>query len=284
MMAKSLPAGGSADALMRGVALVLLCLVVFLPACTQTPTPTVEALRIAVIADASTAPLIDELAAAYEAARPHVTVVVERAANAERTLEALHSAQSALVSVSWLPETIKNDDSLWYIPFARDSIVVITHPSNPVGSLTLLQLRSIYQGQIFSWTDLGGPAIDIIPVSREDGAGTRIGFESLVMGKRDVTPTAVVMPGNEAVAEYVSTTPGAIGYVASAWLVPSVNLLAVEGVTPSPASIESGQYLLARPFFLVARSEPNGGLAEFMDWIREGEGREIVKRSYALAP
>jgi ABC-type phosphate transport system substrate-binding protein len=72
--------------------------------------------------------------------------------------------------------------------------------------------------------------------------------------------------------------------VASAWLVPSVNLLAVEGVTPSPASVADGRYLLARPFFLVAHTEPDGGLADFLNWAIEGEGQEIIKRSYAPAP
>ncbi|MGD9100378.1 MAG: hypothetical protein PVF45_07850, partial [Anaerolineae bacterium] len=68
------------------------------------------------------------------------------------------------------------------------------------------------------------------------------------------------------------------------WLTPAVNLLAVEGTTPSPASVEDGRYLLAHPFYLVARAEPHGGLAEFVDWVRDGGGREIVKRRYAPAP
>ena len=92
------------------------------------------------------------------------------------------------------------------------------------------------------------------------------------------------MPSNEAVVEYVASTPGAIGYVSSAWLVPAVNLLAVEGVTPSPAAVESGRYLLARPYYLVALAEPSGGLADLVRWIKEGEGQRIVQRNYALVP
>jgi phosphate transport system substrate-binding protein len=262
----------------------LLAFVLFLVACTRTPTPTDTAVQFALVADDSSAPLIEELVAAYRADQPHVTVRVERAPNAERALAVLRAGQFDLASVSWLLEGEKVEDTLWYQPFARDAIVMVTHPTNPVGGLTLLQLRAIFQGQTLFWNELGGLALEVVPVSREDGSGARFGFESLVMGGRGVTPTAVVMPGSEAVVEYVSATPGAIGYVASGWLVPAVNLLAVEGVTPSPASVADGRYLLARPFYLVARVTPEDGVAGFVDWVKGSAGQEIVKRRYAPAP
>jgi phosphate transport system substrate-binding protein len=276
----------------HALAHLLTCLLLLLSACIQTPTPAVQTVHFTLIADPSTAPLMDELVEAYIAGQPHATIRVEHAANAERALEALRAGQFDLASVSWLPEREKAarleptdlEDALWYQPFARDAIVVITHPTNPVGGLTLLQLRGIFQGQTLFWEDLGGLAIDVIPISREDGAGTRLSFESLVMGGRDVTTTAVVMPSSEAMVEYVSATPGAIGYVSSGWLIPAVNLLAVEGTTPSPASVEDGRYLLAHPFYLVARAEPDDGLAEFADWVKSGEGQEIIKERYAPAP
>lgn len=161
---------------------------------------------------------------------------------------------------------------------------MITHPSNPVGGLTLLQLRDIFQGQTLFWQDLGGLEIDIVPVSREEGAGTRASFESLVMEGRNVTPTAVVMPSGRAVVEYVSAHPGAIGYVSLGWLAPAVNLLALEGTTPSPGALEEGRYLLARPFYLVAERPPTGGLAEFVEWVSAGAGQEMVKQRYGPAP
>jgi phosphate transport system substrate-binding protein len=263
---------------------LLICLLAVAAACTQTPTSTIEAVQFSLVADTSTAPLVDELVAAYLADRPHVTIQVARAANAQRTLEALQAGQFDLASISWLPEREKAADTLWYRPYARDALVVITHPTNPVGGLTVLQLRTVFQGQLLYWTELGGLSFDVTPVVREDGAGARWSFESLVLGGRAVTPTAVVMPSNEMVVEYVSATPGAIGYISSGWMVPAVNVLAVESTTPSPASVAEGRYLLARPFFLVAGAEPVGGLAEFAEWVRVGEGQEVVKRLYAPAP
>jgi ABC-type phosphate transport system substrate-binding protein len=92
------------------------------------------------------------------------------------------------------------------------------------------------------------------------------------------------MPSQEAVVEYVSKTPGAVGYVSPAWLKPSVSIVAVEGTTPSPSGLEQGRYLLARPFFLISQTEPNDGLADFVDWVTEGKGQQIIARAYASAP
>ncbi len=256
-----------------------------LTACAQTPTPTVQPVHLTLVAAPSTAPLLDELVTAYLADRPYITIQIEHAANAQRTLEVLQKGGYDLASVCWLPQSTKNgDNALWHRPFARDAIIIITHPTNPVSGLTLLQLRGIFQGQTIFWDTLGGLEQDIMPVSREAGAGTRSSFESLLMGERNVTPTAVVMPSNKTVVEYVSATPGAIGYISSSWLAPGVNLLAVEGTTPSPASIQDGLYLLAWPFYLLARAEPNGGLAEFINWVQSNAGQTIIQRRYAPAP
>jgi phosphate transport system substrate-binding protein len=267
-----------------GSVVVLACAGLLLFACAQTPTPTIETIEFSIVSDPTTAPLLDELANSYQDERPNVTVNLAQAVNAERALEAMQSGSADLASASSLLDSAAAGQPFWNRIFARDSIVIVTHPTNPVGELTLSQLRSIFQGQILKWTDLGGPDVDVVPASREDGSGTRDGFESLVMGRREVSPTAVVMPSQEAVVEYVSVTPGAIGYVSPAWLRPSVNLVAVEGTTPSPEAIEKGRYVLARPFYFVARTAPSGGLAEFVDWVSVGNGRQIIARDYAPAP
>lgn len=277
-------AEGKSASQCSALATCLLATCLLFSACAQMPTPTVEAVHLTLVADTSSAPLVDVLVEAYLAERPHATIGVERAANTARALQALQAGQFDLASVSWLPEVDRVGGTLWYRLFARDAIVMITHPTNPIGGLTLLQLRDIFEGQTLFWNDLGGLNLEVIPISREDGAGTRSSFESLVMGGSDVASTAVVMPSSETVAEHVSITPGAIGYVSSAWIVPGVNLLAVEGVAPSPASVADGRYLLARPFYLVARAEPTGALADFVNWLTGDEGQEVVKRHYAPAP
>jgi phosphate transport system substrate-binding protein len=260
---------------------VLLGCQLVLGACAQTPTPTVETLELRVLADSSTQPLVEDLVIAFARQRPSARIQVEGGLNTKRILDALQAGQADLVTVSWLSEEVKQKPTLWLHPFARDAVVLITHHSNFLPGLTLPQLRTIFQGQILNWSDLGGPAIDIIPVSREEGAGIRLDFDAMVMGKQSIAPTAVLMPNDAAVADYVATTPGAIGYVSTGGINPAVNVLAVEGVPPSINSVEDGRYLLSRQFYLVTLAPTQTGLATFTDWILTGEGLQLIERNYA---
>jgi phosphate transport system substrate-binding protein len=264
--------------------LISICLLLLLPGCAQTPTPTVALIRLAAMADDGTTPLMQELVTAYIRERPAVTIGLHNGANAERTLAALEAGEVDLVAVSWLPDRVKVNGELWYDSFARDAIVLIVHHSNTLPGLALSDLRNIYRGQTLSWADVGGMPVDVVPVVREEGAGTRHGFDSIVMGQREVTPTALILPDEAAVVQYVAATPGAIGYVSPVWLSSAVNVLAVEGVIPSPQAVEDGRYLLARASFLIARANPGGGPAAFIDWVMGEEGQAMVKRAYAPAP
>ena len=60
---------------------------------------------------------------------------------------------------------------------AIDGIAVITNKKNTVKDLTLEQVKDIYTGKITNWKEVGGIVATIVVVSREDGSGTRDGFQ-----------------------------------------------------------------------------------------------------------
>jgi len=69
-----------------------------------------------------------------------------------------------------------------------DGIAIIVHPDTPVEDFTLNQLHDIFVGLVWQWSDLGikgapgeGTPDEIVVVSREEGSGERMTFESLVM-------------------------------------------------------------------------------------------------------
>ena len=73
---------------------------------------------------------------------------------------------------------------------------------------TLLELQRLYGGRIIDWATFGPDGGDVILVSREDGSGARILFESRVMGDEPVSLTSVVMPTSAAAAWCDSPRPG----------------------------------------------------------------------------
>jgi phosphate transport system substrate-binding protein len=259
-----------------------LTLCLLLAACASQPlTVTREPVALRLVAADSCAPLAQELTAAYEEARPWVTIHVEVFDNslAERTLR---EGEADLALLSWLEQGQGSDEEgdggpLWSHPLTRDGIAVVANLRVPFADAGLAFLHEIFRGQVQEW---GGAVLTV--VSREDGSGTRAAFESAVLGGYDVTRTAVVMPSSHAVLEHVARTEGAIGYVSTLWVgeaVPQawdVRVLPVDGVSPTWAAIVDGSYPLSRSLYLAAVDEPSGAEREFAQWAVGSGGQAVA--------
>jgi len=253
--------------------LSIFCALFFLAACAPQPlVVTREPVMLRLVAADSCGPLAGELAAAYEASHPWVTVqtVVFDSAVAEETLR-IGGADLALLS--WLETDDEEEKIPWSHPFGRDGIAVVVHPTSLLTEIGLVHLQDIFRGRVQEW---GGEVLTV--VSREEGSGTRAAFENSVLGAHDVTLAAVAMPSTATVIGYVARTPGAIGYVSARWLDGRVRALPVEGVYPNRAAVSDGSYPLARSFYLAAMAEPTGETREFAQWVLGMEGQAIVER------
>jgi phosphate transport system substrate-binding protein len=167
---------------------------------------------------------------------------------------------------------------VWISGLAHDPIAIIVHPTNPIGDVSLAQLSDLFQGRTFDWTPFGGTG-EVIPVSREAEAYSRLIFEERVMQTRAVTRNAVLKASAKDVLDFVANTPGAIGYVPLSHLNEQVKALAVEGVAPGAEATASGQYVLSSPLYVIARSEPQGNLREFMAWLLGNPGQTLLSQS-----
>ncbi len=246
------------------------CLLLLLAACTSQPlTVTREPVALRLVAADSCGPLAEELAAAYEESYPWITVQVEvwNSALAERTLR---EGGADLALLSWLEE-VAGEELLWSQLFARDGVAVVVYPATPLTEIGLAHLQEVFRGRMQEW---GG--VVFTAVSREEGSGTRVAFESIVLGNYDVTPTSVLMPSSEAVVEYVARTPGGIGYVSTFRVDDRVRMLPVEGILPTLAAVSDGSYLLSRPLYLAATAEPAGEAREFAQWVLGPDGQAII--------
>jgi len=98
---------------------------------------------------------------------------------------------------------------------ARDGLAIVINAHNTVVTYPhhLSRLRDIYSGKISNWSALGGEKAQIHVFTREDGSGTRSSFETLVMGKTEINPRAMVQDSNGAVRQLVGDDPDAIGYI-----------------------------------------------------------------------
>ncbi len=257
------------------ITLCLMCLLFFV-GCSRRAVEPAEPVHLKMTGSTSMQPLVEELAQAYTERHKHVTITVE----GRGSLLGIELVRQGEVDIGMTSQKEPEGTSLWSTPIALDGIAIVVHPQNRAEGLTLLQLQDIFFGRIWDWKDVGGQAGEIVVVSREDGSGTRVVFEELVMQGQRVTPTAVVMPSSRAVVEYVAGHPEALGYVSMGYLSEEVKVLEIEGMAPTPQSVRQGSYHLLRPLFLITRGEPTDEIKGFVDFVLSPTGQSIVGRKY----
>lgn len=176
------------------------------------------------------------------------------------------------------------EKDIYPVPFriALDCIVPVVHPENPVKDLSVEALRDIYLGKIKNWKEVGGNNEKIVVISRDSSSGTYDAWRSLVMKKKRVVPSALTVPSNGGLVQSISTTKGAIGYIALGYINKDVKTLSVDGVPGSEETTLSGQYPIARPLFMFTSGWPKGVTLDFMNFIFSKKGQAIVKEAGSI--
>jgi phosphate transport system substrate-binding protein len=174
--------------------------------------------------------------------------------NASRPISAEEMAECASANVQYVE-----------IPIAFDGISVVVHPSNPVNGVTMAQLRQIWQPSaertVTNWNQVNRswPNLTMQLFGPGTASGTFDFFTEAVNGdggasRTDYTPSE----DDNVLVQGVAGNPGALGYFGFAYYEQNrerLKVLPVDGVTPSAATIASGQYPLSRPMFVYVNAE-----------------------------
>jgi len=167
------------------------------------------------------------------------------------------------------------------VTVAKDGIAVIVNKDNPVNSLTLEQIKKIYNGNTTGWADVGGSSGKIEIVGRDSASGTREFFSEKVMNKEDFTKFMLEKNSNGAVQQYVTQTPNSIGYVGMGFEdgVKVIELKGDDGKTQIPTieSVKAGTYPLSRELFFVTKGDATGVAKEFIDFLLSPDGQKIIE-------
>lgn len=198
-------------------------------------------------------------------------------ANASRQMKEEERAQAQANGITPVEFTI-----------ARDAIAVVVNPENPVQALTIDQISDIYSGAIDNWSAVGGEDRPIVRLSRETNSGTHVFFLENVLrkGQKDnhtlFSMNTLLLPSSEGITAEVRQNPNAIGYDGLGYVTPEVKVVAVSVgkgkpyVLPSAASVNSGEYPIARDLYMYTSGEPSGRIQAYLDWIHGEQAQSIV--------
>lgn len=170
-------------------------------------------------------------------------------------------------------------------PVGWGALVAITHPSNPVKSITIAQLKKIYDGGITDWSQLKGkkgPINVMARVGKISGVGRTM--RELVYGdaSHDYGAKVKSQKSSGPLEKAVAKDKNAIGItgVSSAKRRGGLKILHLDGVEPSYENIASGNYKLYRPLYLVTNIEDQRPeVLEFIEFAHSETGREIIKNA-----
>ena len=125
----------------------------------------------------------------------------------------------------------------------------------------------------------GGSSDKITVISREDGSGTRGAFIELTgIEEKDSNGNKTDNTKKDALI-CKSGDKNAIGYISFGSLNDTVKALKVEGVEPSTATIESGDYKIVRPFNIAVKDGLSDAAQDFENYILSSEGQDIIEKA-----
>lgn len=228
---------------------------------------------ITIAGSTSVQPFAEKLAELYMEKHPSIRINVQGGGSSA----GIQSVKSGACQIGTSSRHLKDDElSLNAVLIAKDGIVIIVHPKNPISNLTMEQIRKIFSGKITNWQEVGGTLAPITVVTREEGSGTRSAFEEMVMKGEEFIDSAIVQDSNGAVREIIATDKHAIGYISFGILDERVKPVNIDNIEPTLDNMHSGKYPLVRPFYFVTNGQPEGIVKDFIDFVLSEKGQKAL--------
>jgi phosphate transport system substrate-binding protein len=271
----------SAVALCLGMALLLLCTVQPLWAQEKGK----QVLRVNGAGMSSD--LVDKWSKKFAEANPDVSVIVVGSSAGKGFQALLNGAadiamMSRAISASEKKAAVDKGVKLAEKQIGYAALALVTSPRNPVGELSLDQVKKLYTGEYSNWNQVGGPDSPVRCLSRRiPESGGAVFFWNKVLNSEPFGKGIVFTESWETIVKICGSGQDLpIGIVPQTRNLSSVKVLAVKkteeeaAVLPKEESINSGSYPIILPFSFAWDERSEGpALKKFVDYCRTQGGR-----------
>ncbi len=168
--------------------------------------------------------------------------------------------------------------------YAMTPFVFVTNRKNAISGLSTKDLVEIYEGQRQSWPDGMPIRLVLRPATDADTAILeKISPEMNHAVKKALSRQGMIMAVTNQESDIaVEKTRGSLGASTLTQVITegrSLKILALNGVSPSTEKLVQGKYPLFKRFFIVTKQKPSTNVRKFLDFVKSGKGRKLLKRT-----
>jgi phosphate transport system substrate-binding protein len=164
---------------------------------------------------------------------------------------------------------------------------IIVNKDVTLTNITTAQLKDIYSGKTTNWSQVGGPNLPIVVISRPASSGTRATFAKYVLGGPETVsgPSHLTTDSTGVVITNVASNNGAIGYAATgpAKANSSVTLLSVDGNAPTSDNVKTNTYKFWNIEHMYTKGTPKPLAQALIDYMTSTDAKTIAAQQDFIA-